>query len=458
MDTNLTIPQGLDTQAVNLARSIRKQESGGDYNRSGDSGSSLGAYQWNNQPNGKSIPLKKGELPSNFTAWAKEAKLDPTDFSPHNQDMVAYSKIKKLKDAGNNVVDIAAIWNGGQKERQDPNYITKSGLPSQKKGIYDVPAYAKAVNDYYQNLKAKTENNGTPDIQTNDSDNTFAGIDTPTTPTKQGTFEDIISGEQTQEDTNNLKSGVGDSLGTQVLNKTADIIGGGTMARSAGYSLNNMLGGNKEFDRVSGELQKGINDLLQKRQQKKSQGESTTVIDKALKMATDNYQNYAGKQSDLMTGGITNKEVKKSAGHLATLPALAYGGSLLSGTSKLASGVLGSKSDLLMKAPAVIKALKPLTKMGLSINQINAVEKVEYLTNALKTSSAVDRQIIQQTIDKLAPEAIKMAGGTVKFAALHPNLAKVLGIGKEVVKYGVGGLVGLSGIGQITNTIKGMIK
>src|SRR6266853_4206025 len=156
MDTNLKIPDGLDAGAVNLARAIRKRESGGDYNKSGDSGSSLGAYQWNNQPNGKSVPLQKGELPSNFVSWAKEANLDPTDFSPNNQDMVAYNKIKKLKDAGHNVLDIAAIWNGGDPKRQDPNYVTSSGLPSQKKGVYDVPAYANAVNDYYQELKSKT--------------------------------------------------------------------------------------------------------------------------------------------------------------------------------------------------------------------------------------------------------------------------------------------------------------
>lgn len=157
MKENLAIPNGMDTGAVNLARAIRKQESGGDYNKSGDSGSSLGAYQWNNQPNGKSVPLQKGEIPSNFKSTAKEVGLDENDFSPTNQDMVAYRKIKKLKDEGNNVVDIAAIWNGGSKERQDPNYVTPSGLPSQKKGVYDVPGYAKAVNNYYQDLKSKTE-------------------------------------------------------------------------------------------------------------------------------------------------------------------------------------------------------------------------------------------------------------------------------------------------------------
>lgn len=159
MEENLTIPDGLDAGAVNLARAIRKQE-GGDYNnRTGDSGSSAGAYQWNNQPNGKSVPLKNGEIPSNFQNDAKTYGLDPNDFSPKNQDMVAYHKIKALKDAGKNVIQIAAIWNGGDENRYDPNYVTPNGLPSQKEGVYDVPAYAQAVNNYYQELKGKTYQN-----------------------------------------------------------------------------------------------------------------------------------------------------------------------------------------------------------------------------------------------------------------------------------------------------------
>ncbi len=160
MNENLSIPQGMDEGAVNLARAIRKQESGGDYNKYGDSGSSYGAYQWNNQPHGKSVPLQKDEIPSNFRSWASENGLDPNDFSPKNQDLVAYNKIKKWKDEGKNVIQIAALWNGGDENRYDPNYVTKSGLPSQKSGVYDVPAYVKKVNDYYQELKNK---NGSQD-------------------------------------------------------------------------------------------------------------------------------------------------------------------------------------------------------------------------------------------------------------------------------------------------------
>lgn len=225
---NLTIPDGLDPEAVNLARAIRKQESGGDYNRTGDDGSSLGAYQWNNQPAGKSVPLKKGEIPSNFKAWAKEVGLDANDFSPKNQDMVAYKKIKKLKDAGNNVVDIAAIWNGGDAKRQDPNYVTPSGLPSQKKGIYDVPAYAKAVNDYYQGLKEKTgdtSNTNTEDL-TKDKMPDLTPPDGPTytsalhSPERLAQYQaEAKDADQKSKDANSLKGkaydtavGIGDRM------------------------------------------------------------------------------------------------------------------------------------------------------------------------------------------------------------------------------------------------------
>ena len=140
---DLKIPEGFDPGAVNLARAIRKQESNGNYNEVGDNGTSRGAYQW-----------QKGT----WEAHAKEAGLDPNDFSPKNQDMVAYKTIKRLKDAGKNVVQIAAIWNGGDENRYDPNYVTKNGLPSQVPGKYDVPAYTKRVNDYYQQLKQKSNN------------------------------------------------------------------------------------------------------------------------------------------------------------------------------------------------------------------------------------------------------------------------------------------------------------
>lgn len=142
MDNNLSVSQKFDPDVVNLAKAIRDQESQTNYNAVGDKGASIGAYQWNNQVNGKSTPLQKGQLPSDWTEDAKETGLDPTDFSPKNQDMVAYNMIKKYKDAGNNVLNIASIWNSGSKQGYDT-------IPSTKQ-------YADSVYKKYLSYKQKT--------------------------------------------------------------------------------------------------------------------------------------------------------------------------------------------------------------------------------------------------------------------------------------------------------------
>ena len=49
-NNTVTLDDGtqLDGGVVKVMRTIRSLESGDDYNISGDKGSSLGAYQWNN--------------------------------------------------------------------------------------------------------------------------------------------------------------------------------------------------------------------------------------------------------------------------------------------------------------------------------------------------------------------------------------------------------------------------
>lgn len=155
---NLSIPEGLDPQAVNLARAIRKQEGGDYHNYSGDGGTSAGAYQWSNyDAKGNRAKMVPGQVPTFFQEQAKQYGLDSADFSPKNQDMVAYHAIKDLKDNKKyNVIQIASVWNGGDPNRYDPKYVTPGGVPSQRAGSFDVPAYAKAVNDYYQQLKQQT--------------------------------------------------------------------------------------------------------------------------------------------------------------------------------------------------------------------------------------------------------------------------------------------------------------
>lgn len=105
----------LNPMAVNLAKAIRQQESGGDYNAVGDlnKGVSHGAYQFNKD---------------NFKTWASEEGLDPNDFSPTNQDKVAYARINKDLQSGLAPSEVVAKWNGakivnGKYEAINPQYV-----------------------------------------------------------------------------------------------------------------------------------------------------------------------------------------------------------------------------------------------------------------------------------------------------------------------------------------------
>ncbi len=136
----------MDEDAVNLAKAIRQTESGGDFNAKGKSGES-GAYQW---------------TPETWKAHAKEALGDENaQMTPENQNAVAYTIIKKRKDAGLNAAQIAAEWNSGSST----DWENKVG--TNKFGVhYDVPQYVKSVTDTYHQYKSGQVN---PTISPNSS-------------------------------------------------------------------------------------------------------------------------------------------------------------------------------------------------------------------------------------------------------------------------------------------------
>lgn len=109
--SNITLQDGtqLDPKVVKVMRAIRQIESGGDYNAVGDQdkGGSHGAYQWNKD---------------NFKKQATALGLDPSDFSPANQNKVAYAHIKSLKDDGHDPEEIAALWNGAKVDPKSGKY------------------------------------------------------------------------------------------------------------------------------------------------------------------------------------------------------------------------------------------------------------------------------------------------------------------------------------------------
>ena len=127
----------MDIQAVNLAKAIRKVESGDNFNARGASGES-GAYQF---------------MPSTWRAFAAEVLGNPNArMTPQNQNAVAYVKIKEWKDAGLNAAQIAAKWNSGSEK----GWERKIGRNN--KGVaYNVPLYVKRVTDTYQGIKGATQ-------------------------------------------------------------------------------------------------------------------------------------------------------------------------------------------------------------------------------------------------------------------------------------------------------------
>lgn len=145
----------LDPSVVNLAKSIRSVE-GGNYNASNtDAGGwSVGAYQWhgNNEQTAR----------AHFQNNARSVGLNPDDFSPYNQDMVAYYTFKREKDAGLHADEIAAKHNGAHIAIID----------GRKTYVANNPAYIQKVLNAYNQL-----DKGSPEITTASApNNTTPGL------------------------------------------------------------------------------------------------------------------------------------------------------------------------------------------------------------------------------------------------------------------------------------------
>ncbi len=144
----------IDPIADKLTQAIGLQEGGGkfNYNAVGDAGTSRGAFQWQ---------------PGNFEADATDAGLDPSDFSPKNQNKVAYAKVKSMLDSGLKPWQVSAAWNAGEGKLKDDAWKTNVGdtTINGQKVHYDTPAYVNNVKNYYNKLSggSSTETPTTPD-------------------------------------------------------------------------------------------------------------------------------------------------------------------------------------------------------------------------------------------------------------------------------------------------------
>lgn len=132
-----------DIKVAKLAQTIKGLE-GGNYNdRSGDGGSSAGAYQWNND----NKPLKPGELPSHWkNAAAQYLKDSNAPMTPENQNFVAYQQIKAYKDQGRTPEEIDALWNGAKKDSSTGTYTHVS--PERQKKFREAVLGASQSSGY----------------------------------------------------------------------------------------------------------------------------------------------------------------------------------------------------------------------------------------------------------------------------------------------------------------------
>lgn len=140
----------LDPSIIALTKAIGHQESGGDYNKIGDNGHSKGAYQWNSKK-----PLSSpDEIPENFRSYAAEVGADGNDFSPANQDRVAYKTVEKWGKQGLTPAQIASKWNSGKPDEYKtakPGYNAAQGIK------YDVKAYVDHVSRYYDEFSKQNQ-------------------------------------------------------------------------------------------------------------------------------------------------------------------------------------------------------------------------------------------------------------------------------------------------------------
>lgn len=131
----------LDPTVVNLAKSIRQQESGGNYQDVGDNGTSYGAYQW--QPN-----TWKDEATQYLGANAPASPLDAT---PAQQEEVAYKTLADWKAQGLSQKQSASKWNSGNPNAYQENDV---GTNSKLGVNYNVPQYVNNVTKNYQAISS----------------------------------------------------------------------------------------------------------------------------------------------------------------------------------------------------------------------------------------------------------------------------------------------------------------
>lgn len=169
--------EGLDMGAINLAKAIRQKESGGNFNAKGDNGTSSGAYQWQQ------------------ATWKEHARTVLGDanapMTPENQNAVAYGMVKKWKDEGLTVPEIASKWNTGQATGWEKKVGTTTLGGKELK--YDAPSYVIGVTELYQKYKSETQDTQSQEDTVNTVLSNYKQKQASEQTTKEKAYQDIMS-------------------------------------------------------------------------------------------------------------------------------------------------------------------------------------------------------------------------------------------------------------------------
>lgn len=210
----------LNTNAQVLTNAIRLNEGGNNYDASGDSGASWGAYQF-----GKGAWAAASKLAGITSAWGQ---ADPAD-----QNAAADAQVKHWLSQGLTPPQIASSWNAGPGapdayQGTFPNGTPSVGYNPTDKVNYDVPSYTKNVLNTASRL--------------------YSGLNTPQpTPSAPQAPTALAGGDLTQ--TGGKTSGSGTTGG---LVSGALALGGGLLAGGAGL-LKGISGSFPAIGAVAGE-------------------------------------------------------------------------------------------------------------------------------------------------------------------------------------------------------------
>lgn len=312
----------MDEKALALAKAIRKAETGTSskpYQAKGASGET-GAYQF---------------MPDTWRQWSKQyLGKENAPLSVENQNKVAYSRIKELKDQGYKPAEIASMWNSGRADsyKQGKKGTNKYGAS------YDVPAYVAKVSSYYKQLAPRVQQ---PATQIEKPFRYDVPVDNKAN-LERATMAQVEAIKQ-QKQFNPLKEFTKSFVGNLMPSEVAL---GKTISKTFGNQ-------SQSYANTINSLTKTQSTLMQQIKDKESRGEDSTNLKRVFNQNADQLdelQNTLKQESTIPTTGQVAGQLGGTA--LDTLTAGTYGKT----ASALKTGALGKAS------PSIISNLSADTK------------------------------------------------------------------------------------------------